>query len=131
MIVRVLARPDVDASFQARAVAASATTSDEGPEGVGVRLVVAGSRGLRLQLDVRPSDLDDDAQRAQLVRLAERIQLMATAADNRRAEGRVARQPCPAYWRAGILSPPGAPADGAECTLERGHAGDHEFESER
>lgn len=53
--------------------------------GVGIVIDVAGINGLRILLDVQPADFDDEASCVQLVRLAERIQLMATAASNRRA----------------------------------------------
>lgn len=115
----------------ARVVACVPVTTGEGPDGVGVCVDIVGTGGLRIQFAFQPADLDDEAQCAQLVRLAERLQLMATAAGSRRAAGVVARRPCPAFWRAGILTPPDAPADGAPCTRELGHDGEHEFRPER
>jgi len=60
------------------------TTAEEGPEGVGLAIDVVGVNGLRIKLAVEPADFDDEASCVQLLRLAERIRLMATAAANRR-----------------------------------------------
>jgi hypothetical protein len=60
-------------------------TVEEGPDSVGVMVDMTGANGLRIKLAVQPADFDDEASHAQLVRLAERIQLMATAALNRRS----------------------------------------------
>lgn len=68
-----------------RVVAVIPTIRDEGPDGVGISINVAGVNGLRLELVVQPNDFDDEASGVQLIRLAERIQLMATAASNRRS----------------------------------------------
>jgi len=61
------------------------TTTEEGPEGVGLAIDVVGVNGLRIKLAVEPADFDDEASCVQLLRLAERIRLMATAAANRRS----------------------------------------------
>jgi len=60
------------------------TTTEEGPEGVGLAIDVVGINGLRLKLAIEPADFDDEASCVQLLHLAERIRLMATAAANRR-----------------------------------------------
>lgn len=73
----------------ARVVVVVPTTSDEGPDGVGVAIDVVCTNDLRIKLALQPADFDDEASHVQLVRLAERIQLMATAALNRRATVRV------------------------------------------
>ena len=68
-----------------RVVAVVVTTTEEGSEGVGIAIDVAGVNGLRIKLAVQSADFDDEASGVQLIRLAERIQLMATAAANRRS----------------------------------------------
>jgi hypothetical protein len=55
------------------------------PDEVGVMIDIFCDNNLGIKLAVQPSDFDDEASSVQLVRLAERIQLMATAALNRRA----------------------------------------------
>jgi hypothetical protein len=52
---------------------------------VGVMIDIFCDNNLGIKLAVQPSNFDDEASSVQLVRLAERIQLMATAALNRRA----------------------------------------------
>lgn len=55
-----------------------------GSEGASIAIDVVGINGLHIKLAVHPVDFDDEPSCVQLVRLAERIQLMATAASNRR-----------------------------------------------
>ncbi len=70
---------------EARVVAVVPTTTDEGPDGVGVTIDVIGTNGLRIKLVMQPADFDDELSGGQLSRLADRIQLMAMAASNRRS----------------------------------------------
>lgn len=68
-------------------IAAVPTVSEKGPEGVGLSMEVASLDGLYIQLVVEVSDFDDEAAHIQLDRLIERLQLMRTAASNRRSGG--------------------------------------------
>jgi hypothetical protein len=60
-------------------------TVEAGPDGVGVMIDMFCDNNLGIKIAGQPSDFDDEESHVQLVRLAERIQLMATAALNRRA----------------------------------------------
>lgn len=73
-----------------RVVAVVTTTTEEGPEGVGLAIDAVGVNGLRIKLAVEPADFDDEASCVQLLRLAERIRLMASAAANRRSAAQMA-----------------------------------------
>lgn len=74
-----------------RVAAVLTTSKGEGPDGVGIAIVVAGTGGPCLKLELQSADFDDEASCVQLVRLAERIQLMATAAANRRVGAEIHR----------------------------------------
>ena len=83
--MRYLIKNDKRVSHQGTGwVIAVLPTVEAVPGEVGVMIDIV-DKGLSIELVVQPADFDDEASYTQLVRLAERIQLMATAASNRRA----------------------------------------------